>query len=66
MRHYVGIDVGKGAHWACVLNGEGEVLLSRKIEATEEALEEACKDIAALGVADERVVGIDLVACLSR
>jgi transposase len=61
MRYYVGFDVGKGAHWACVLDAEGEVILSRKVEATEEALEAACKEIAALGVADERVVGIDLV-----
>jgi hypothetical protein len=27
MRHYVGIDVGKGAHWVCVLDAEGEVIL---------------------------------------
>ena len=48
--------------WACVLDAEGEVILSRKVEATEEALEAACKAIAALGAADdERVVGIDLV-----
>ena len=61
MRYYVGFDVGKGAHWACVLNEEGEMILSRRVEATEEALEAACKEIAALGVADdERVLGIDL------
>jgi transposase len=61
MRHYVGFDVGKGSHWACVLHEEGEVILSRRVEATEEALEAACKEIATLGDADERVVGIDLV-----
>jgi transposase len=61
MQHYVGFDVGKDAHWACVLDAEGEVILSRKVEATEEALEAVCKEIAALGVADdERVLGIDL------
>ena len=60
MRHYVGFDVGKGAHWVCVLDGEGEVLLSRRVEATEEALGVLCSEIAALGVPDERVVGIDL------
>src|SRR5215207_6219654 len=60
MRYYVGFDVGKGAHWACVLDEEGEVILSRRIEATEEALEALCSEIAALGVSDERVVGIDL------
>ncbi len=60
MRHYVGFDVGKDAHWACVLDEEGEVVLSRRVEATEEALEAACSEIATLGVAEERVVGIDL------
>jgi Transposase len=56
MRHYV----GKRSHWTCVLDAEGEVVLSRRVEATEEALEAACEEIAELGVADERVVGIDL------
>jgi Transposase len=56
MHHYV----GKGSHWTCVLDAEGEVVLSRRVEATEEALEAACEEIAELGVADERVVGIDL------
>jgi hypothetical protein len=60
MRHYVGFDVGKGAHWACVLDEEGEMILSRRVEATEEALEVTCKEIAALGGVDERVLGIDL------
>jgi hypothetical protein len=30
MQHYVGFDVGKDAHWACVLDAQGEVILSRK------------------------------------
>jgi hypothetical protein len=60
MRHYVGFDVGKGARWVCVLDGEGEVVLSRRVEVTEEALEAVCSEIPALEVSDERVVGIDL------
>jgi transposase len=60
MHHYVGLDVGKGSHWACVLDAEGEVVLSHRVEATEEALEAFCSEIAELGVADERVLGIDL------
>jgi transposase len=60
MRHYVGFDVGKSAHWVCALDGEGEVLLSRRVEATEEALGAVCSEIAELGASDERVVGIDL------
>jgi len=43
-----------------LLDEEDEVILSRRIEAMEEALEAACSEIAALGVSDERVVGIDL------
>ena len=47
-----------------MLGAEGEVILSCRVGATEEALEAICKEIAAvLGVADdddERVVGIDL------
>ena len=39
---------------------EGEVILSREVRATEEALEAVCKEIAALDVSGERVVGIDL------
>lgn len=60
MRHYVGFEVGKGSHWACVLGGQGEVIVSRRVEAKEEALEMFCSEIAELGVTDERVVGIDL------
>jgi transposase len=57
--HWVGFDVGKGSHWVCVLDGEGEEVLSRKVEASEEDLEAACSEIAAMG--EERAVGIDLV-----
>lgn len=60
MRHYVGFDVGKSAHWVCVLDREGNVVLSRRVEATEEDLEAVYSKIAALGASDERVVGIDL------
>ena len=59
MLHWVGFDVGKAFHWVCVLDGEGEEVLSRRVEATEEDLETACSEIAALG--GERTVGIDLM-----
>lgn len=29
---WVGVDVGKGFHWAVVVDAEGEILLSRKVE----------------------------------
>jgi len=59
MRYWVGFDVGKAFHWVCVLGGEGEEVLSRRVEATEEDLEAACSEVAALG--GERTVGIDLL-----
>ena len=61
MRHWIGFDVGKRFHWLCVLDEEGDVLLSRRVAATEERLEAACSEIAALGEAEERVIGIDMV-----
>ena len=59
MTFWVGFDVGKAFHWVCVLDGEGEEVLSRRVEATEEDLEAACSEIAALG--GEGTVGIDLM-----
>jgi Transposase len=61
MRHRLGFDVGKRFHWLCVLDEAGDVLLSRRVAATEEQLEAACSEIAALGDAQERVIGMDLV-----
>jgi transposase len=57
--HWIGFDVGKAFHWVCVLDDEGEEVFSRKVEASEEDLEAACSEIAALG--EERAVGIDLM-----
>jgi Transposase len=37
----VGFDVGEASHWVCVLNDEGERLLSRRVEATEADIEAA-------------------------
>jgi hypothetical protein len=56
--HY-GYPIGKLFHWLCVLDEEGEEVLSRRVEATEEDLEAACSQIERLG--RERTVGIDLV-----
>ena len=59
VRFGVGCDVAKAFHWVCILDDEGEVVLSRRVEATEKDLEVLCSQIARLG--GERVVGIDLV-----
>jgi hypothetical protein len=40
VRYWVGFDVGKAFHWVCVLDEEGEVILSRRVEATERDLED--------------------------
>ena len=59
--HWIGFDVGKAFHWICVLDGEGKVILSRRVDATEEQLEDALSEIAAFGTTEERMVGIDIV-----
>ncbi|MBA3389932.1 MAG: IS110 family transposase [Rubrobacter sp.] len=61
MRLWVGFDVGKAFHWVCVLDDEGEVLLSRRVEAEERDIETCCEEIAALGRSDERLVATDLL-----
>lgn len=61
MRLWVGFDVGKAFHWVCILDDEGEVLLSRRVEAKEWDIEDCCEEIAALGSHGERRVATDLV-----
>lgn len=59
MWRWVGFDAGKASHWACVLDGEGEVLLSRRVENTERGPEACLEEVAGLG--DERWFAIDLL-----
>ena len=59
MRYWVGFDVGKAFHWVCVLDEEGEVVLSRRVEATERDLEACLEEIVVLG--GDRSFGIDLL-----
>jgi len=61
MVYWVGFDVGKRFHLLCVLDGDGAVLLSKRVDATEEHLEVACSEIAALGDVEERVIGVDVL-----
>ncbi len=58
MTFWVGFDVGKTFHWLSVLDDAGEVVLSRRVEATEEGLEAACSQIA--GLSEERKVALDV------
>ena len=59
MRYWIGFDVGKAFHWVCVLDEEGEVILSHRVEATERDMENCCQEIESLG--GERRFGIDLL-----
>jgi transposase len=59
MRLWVGFDVGKASHWVCVLDEEGEVVLSRRVKATERDVEECWSEIESLGA--ERTVALDLL-----
>ena len=59
MRYWVGIDVGKIFHCICVFDEEGEVVLSERVGASEEALDAVLSRTAELG--GERVVAIDLL-----
>lgn len=60
VRYWVGFDVGKAFHWVCVLDEDGEVVLSRRVEATERDLEACREELAAFGVPEERKIGVDL------
>lgn len=57
----MGFDVGKALHWACVLDGEGGMVLSRRVAATGERIEEALSEVCGLGKPADRVAGIDIL-----
>ncbi len=57
-RIWVGIDAGKGHHWAAVIDGEGDRLLSRKVLNDEEAI--LALIAAALAIADEVRWAVDI------
>ena len=61
MRYWVGFDVGKAFHWVCVLDEDGGVVFSRRVEATERDLEACREEIAALGDPGERKAAIDIL-----
>ena len=59
MTFWVGFDVGKTFHWLSVLDDAGEVVISRRVEATVQGLEAACSQIA--GLSEERKVALDVL-----
>ena len=54
---WAGVDVGKGFHWAHVMDGSGEALLSRRVENDEEELAGLIGEV--LSLADEVVWATD-------
>ena len=42
---WVGIDAGKGFHWACALGASGEVLFSRRVENDEADLSSLVEEV---------------------
>jgi transposase len=61
VRTWVGFDVGKAFHWLSVLDDEGEIVLSKRVRATEEDLDACMEEIGTLGEQGERKVAIDLL-----
>ena len=47
---WVGVDAGKGFHWAVALGAEGEVLLSRRVENDEEDLSALLDEVLCFGL----------------
>ena len=56
-RAWAGVDVGKGFHWAHVVDGSGTKLLSRRVENDEAELLNLIEEV--LSLADEIVWATD-------
>ena len=61
----IGLDVGKSAHWACVVTREGELLASRPIPNREDAIDGLCAQYPGALVVVDQVRNIGSLA-LSR
>jgi len=46
---WAGVDVGKEAHWVCVVDDTGAVVLSRKLDNDEQPIRVLIGEIDALG-----------------
>jgi transposase len=57
---WVGIDIGKTHHWACALDDQGAVLLSRKVANDHADLTALQEEVAAL--TEEAVWAVDIIA----
>lgn len=55
---WVGVDAGKGQHWALVIDAEGRILRSRPVANDQTAISELLAE--ASGLADELVWAVDL------
>lgn len=61
-RIFVGVDVGKEVHWACVLDRDGHVLLSRKLSNDEDDITLLLSEVASLGSPENTTWTVDLIA----
>ncbi|NMM92108.1 IS110 family transposase [Rhodococcus sp. SRB_17] len=61
-RIFVGVDVGKEIHWACVLDRDGHVLLSRKLRNDEDDITLVLSEVASLGSPENTTWTVDLIA----
>ena len=55
---WVGVDAGKGQHWALVIDVEGRILRSRPVANDQAAISELLAEVS--GLADELVWAVDL------
>lgn len=60
-RIFVGVDVGKEVHWACVLDRDGHVLLSRKLRNDEDDITLLLSEVRSFEASDV-VWTVDLIA----
>jgi hypothetical protein len=63
-RVWVGIDVGKTHHWVCAVDGEGTVVLSRKVANDQAELRTLSTEVA--GLAERAVWAVDIIAAPAR
>jgi len=55
---WVGVDAGKGQHWALVIDVEGQTLRSRPVANDQTAISELLAEVS--GLAEELVWAVDL------
>lgn len=60
---WVGVDIGKGHHWVCLIDDDGTSIWSRKVVNDEQAILEAIDHVA--GLAEQSVWAVDVTGTMS-